>query len=113
MIYVSAAVIADNRTHVLGHAGQVGNQLFGSLLAQLGVLLHRAVQVRHVGLVMLVVVQLHRCFVDGGFESGVVVGKGREFKSHGSCSFSCEGFAEHQLRAVNEMRVSANATRQR
>ena len=48
-----------------GTAGQILQQIFGGFLEpKLGVLLDRAVQVGHVRLVVLVVMQLHRRFVD-------------------------------------------------
>jgi len=56
------------------------------------VLFDRAVEVGDVGLVVLVVVKLHGRFVDGGLESGVIVGKGRKFEGHGGYSFIVLGF---------------------
>ncbi len=87
VVDVAAAVVADDGADVLGDAGEVGDELFGGFLAEFGVLLDRAVEVGDVGLVMLVVVELHGRFVDGGLESGVVVGKGGKFEGHGSYSF--------------------------
>ena len=53
------------------------------LRAELGVLVDGAVEVGDVGLVVLVVVELHGRLVDVGFEGGVVVGQRGKFEGHG------------------------------
>src|SRR5579875_81416 len=84
VVDVAAAVVPHHGADLLGHAGQVLQQLFRGLLAELGVLLHRTVEVGDIGLVVLVVMQLHRRFVDGGLKRGIVVRQGRQFESHES-----------------------------
>ena len=51
---------------------------------QLGVLVERGVQVRHVGLVVLAVMDLHRLRVDVRFERCEVVGQRGQCMSHGT-----------------------------
>src|SRR6202034_2948221 len=46
-----------------------------------------------------VVVQLHRRFVDGRLESGIVIGKGRKFEGHGELLLMVR-FAEAQSLAL-------------
>ena len=83
-----AAVVADNRAHIFRNCGQIAHQLFRRLRSKLSVFVDRTVQVGHISLVMLVMVQLHRRLVDGRLEGGIVIGKGRKFKSHGSTPLS-------------------------
>jgi len=54
---------------------QIAEQVFGRVLAEVGVLLDGAVQIGDVGLVVLVVVQMHGFGVDVRFQSGVIIGK--------------------------------------
>ena len=49
------------------------------MLAELGMFFDGAVEFLHVGSVVLVVMQLHGGFIDVRLESGVVVGKRRNF----------------------------------
>ena len=84
---MAATVVADNSAHVLRDRVEILDQVLGRLRAQFGVLLHGAVQVRHIRLVVLVMVQLHRRFIDIGLKSGVVIRQGRKFKWH--LRFSC------------------------
>ena len=83
VVDVAAAVVLHDLADVFGDAGEVLDQLFGGLLAEFGVFVDRAVQIGDVGLVVLVVVELHGRFIDEGFESGVVVGEWRKFEGHG------------------------------
>ena len=53
------------------------DQILDALALQLGVLLERRVEVVHVRRVVLVVVDLHRLFVDVRLQRVVVVGKRR------------------------------------
>ena len=82
VVDVAAAVVLDDLAHVFGDGAEVLDQVLGRLRAEFGVLLDRAVQVGDVGLVVLVVVQLHGRFVDVGLEGGVVVGKRGKFECH-------------------------------
>ena len=73
VVDVAAAVVLDDLAYVFGDAGEVLEELLRRFLADLGVLLYRAVQIGDVGLVVLVVVELHRGFVDGGLKRRVIV----------------------------------------
>ena len=73
MIPVAAAVVAHGRADVFGHAVHVANQIVEALVVQLGMLVERVVQIRHVGLMMLAVMNLHRLGVDVRFERGKIV----------------------------------------
>ena len=59
-----------------GTADRFANQVLGALALQLGMLLERRVEVVHIRLVMLAVVNLHRLRVDVRLERGEVVGQG-------------------------------------
>jgi hypothetical protein len=83
VVDVTSAVVADDGADIFGDAGEVGEELFGGLFAEVGILFDGSVEVGDVGLVMLVVMEFHGRFIDGGLESGVVIGKGRKFESHG------------------------------
>ena len=92
VVDVAAAVVADDAADVLGDGARCLSRSSGGFLAELGVLFDGAVQVGDIGLVVLVVVELHGRLVDGGLESGVVVRKRRKFEGHGSYSFIVLGF---------------------
>ena len=83
---VAAAVVADDAADVFGDGVEVVDEVIGRFGGQIGVVGQRAVDVGDVGLVVLVVVQLHGRCVDKGLERGVVVGKGCKFVSHGDIS---------------------------
>ncbi len=87
VVDVAAAVVLDDLADILRDGGEVLDEFFGGLLAELGVLLDGAVEVGDVGLVVLVVVELHGRLVDGGLEGGVVVGERGKFEGH--VGFSC------------------------
>ena len=73
------------RTAVRMSSGTVrerADQLLGALALQLRVLLERGVQVVHVGLMMLAVVDLHRLRVDVRLERGEVIGQGWQLMGH-------------------------------
>ena len=72
---MAAAVVADDAANVFGDGGQVADQVVNGLGGQIGVVGQGGVHVVDVGLVVLVVVELHGLGVDEGFERGVVVGK--------------------------------------
>ena len=93
---VAAAVVLHDRAHIFRNCVEILDQLLGRLLAQFGMLLDRAVQVRDVGLVVLVVVQLHGRLVDGGLEGGVVVRERRKFVSHKSNLLLCDRMREQR-----------------
>ncbi len=84
VVDVAAAVVLDDLADVFGDAGEVFDELFGRLFADLGVLLDRAVEIGDVGLVVLVVVKLHRRFVDEGLKRRVIVGQRGKFVGHSS-----------------------------
>src|SRR5579862_904528 len=65
-VRVAAAVVAHR-----------GAEVFGAHLLQLRRLFPCGVQIGNVSLMMLVVMQMHRLFVDVGFQSRVIVGKRR------------------------------------
>ena len=58
------------------------HQVVEALGVQLGMLVERGVQIRHVGLVVLAVVNLHGLRVDVRFERRVVVGQRGQGMSH-------------------------------
>ena len=55
-------------------------------------LFNGAVEVGDVSLMMLVMVELHGCFVDGGGEGCVVVWECGEFKCHGVSPYGLQSF---------------------
>ena len=69
VVDVAAAVVLDDFADVFGDGGEVLNELLGGLAAEVGVLFDGAVEVGDVGLVVLVVVELHGRFVDVGLEA--------------------------------------------
>jgi hypothetical protein len=72
----------DRGANLFGNLGQVADEVVDGLCGQLGVVGERGIEVVDVGLVVLVVVNLHRLGVDERFEGGVVVRKRCEFVSH-------------------------------
>ena len=60
VVRVAAAVVADRRADVFRHGVDVLKQILDALRLQIGMLLQRGIQVRHVGVVMLAVMNLHR-----------------------------------------------------
>jgi hypothetical protein len=73
---VAAPVVADHLLLVLGDVVEVLHQIVdvGVLVVQTGAF-DGTVELVHVGLVVLRVVDLHRLRVDVGLERGVVVGE--------------------------------------
>ncbi len=67
VVGVAAAVVAHRGADGLGHAVDFGDELFDRLIAQIGAF-NRLVQVIHVSLVMLVVMDFHRSGVDRRFQ---------------------------------------------
>src|ERR1019366_5246680 len=82
VVDVAAAVVADGAADIFGDGVQVAQEIFRSFLVQLGMLVQCRVEVLHVGGVMHVVMQMHRLFVDGGFERRVIVRQGGQFVRH-------------------------------
>jgi hypothetical protein len=82
VVDVAAAIVADGAADVFGNGVQVADQIFGAFLVQFGMLVERRVQVLDVGGVVHVVMQVHRLFVDGGFERRVVIRQGGQFMRH-------------------------------
>jgi hypothetical protein len=79
---MTSAIVADGAANVFGDRVQIAEQIFGSFLVQLGMLVERRVQVLDVGAVMHVVMQMHRLFIDGGFERRIRVRQRGEFMRH-------------------------------
>src|SRR6266702_5242747 len=79
---MAAAVVLDDFADVLGDGAKILDEVFGRAGAEVGVLLDGAVEIGDIGLVMLVVVELHGRLVDGGFEGSIVVGKRWNFVGH-------------------------------
>src|SRR5438874_4185347 len=75
---MTASVVADGGTDVFRDTIDAAEQLFETLLVQRGVLVQGRVQVAHVGLMVLAVVDLHGLGVDVRLERGVVVGQRRQ-----------------------------------
>ncbi len=75
VVDVAAAVVADDGANVFRHAVQIAQQVFSRVFAEVGMLLDGAVERGDVGLVVLVVMQVHRLGVDVRLERGVIVGK--------------------------------------
>ncbi len=88
VVEMAAAVVADGAALVVGKVREVGDHLLDRLVGPLGAL-ERSVGLVHVGLVVLVVVHLHRCLVDVGLERVVSVGKVRYLVRHGSPFVLC------------------------
>ena len=76
VVDVAAGIVADGAANVFRNRIQVAKQIFRCFLVQLGMLVQRRVEVLDVGGVMHVVMQVHRLFVDGGFERRVIVRQG-------------------------------------
>ena len=83
VVDVAAAVVLDDVADVFGDGVEVLDEVFGGFLAEVGVLFDGAVEVGDVGLVVLVVVELHGRFVDVGLEGGVIVGQRGKFVGQG------------------------------
>jgi hypothetical protein len=79
---VTAAVVADRLLLVIGQAGEILQNLLDVLVRPLGPL-QRRIRLVDVGLVVLVVMHLHRRLVDVRLEGVVVVGKIGNAVGHG------------------------------
>ena len=81
MIGVAARVVAHDGPDVVRQDLQVRQHLFDRAVRPLGPL-EGLVGVVHVGLVVLVVMEVHRLLVDVWLERVVVVGQRRDFEGH-------------------------------
>ena len=75
VVGVAAAVVAHHAANVLGDGVEVGDEFVDRFGRQRRMAGQSGVHVVDVGLVMLVVVELHRLCIDERFESSVVVGQ--------------------------------------
>ena len=82
VIDVASAVIADGSSDVFGDGVQVADQIFGTFCVELRMFVQGGVQVLDVSGVMHVVMQMHRLFINGGFQGRVVVRQGGELMRH-------------------------------
>ena len=65
MVHVAAAIVTHGGADVFGNRGAVvGEQFLDRFILQVGMRFERLVQVRHVGAVVLLVMDLHRGLVD-------------------------------------------------
>src|SRR4051812_19885587 len=88
MVPVAAAVVAHRGANVFGNAVDAAAQILNALRLQLGVLLERGVQVRHVSLMVLPVMNLHRLRVDVRLERSEVVRELGKFMRHASSTWA-------------------------
>ncbi len=77
VVGVPAAVVAHGTANAFGQQGQVGDQLLHGLAAVRRVL-ERGIQVVHIGLMVLGVVDLHGLRIDMGLQRVVGVAQGRQ-----------------------------------
>ena len=75
---MSSALVADSRAGRFRQGAKVGDQLFDGLACQFRVRRNGGVQVVHIGLVVLVVMQMHGGCVEVRFERVVSVRQGRQ-----------------------------------
>jgi hypothetical protein len=61
---------------------EAAKQIVETLAVEVGVLVQRRVEIRHIRLMMLAVVNLHRLRIDVRLERSGVVGKSRKRMSH-------------------------------
>ena len=74
---MTSSVVAYRRTGGIRYVGKVRDEFLKSLSSKLGVCGHGCIQVIHIRLVMLVVVQVHGSRVKAGLERVITVGQGR------------------------------------
>jgi len=72
---VAAAVVAHDGADVLGDAVDVAEEILGCVFPEFRMLFDGSVEVSYVGLVMLIVVEMHGLLVDVRLERGVIIGK--------------------------------------
>ena len=74
VVGMAAAVVSDGTANVFGNSRQVSNEFFRRFAEEFRMLFNGAVQIVDVGLVVLVVVIVHRFFVNVRLESVVSIG---------------------------------------
>ena len=82
VIHVAPAVVADGAADRVRHRGEIFDQILGAFAGEFRRAFERLVDVGHVRLVMLVVVNLHRLRVDVRFERSGGIRKGWKFVGH-------------------------------
>ncbi len=75
VVGVAASVVAHHAANVFGHRVEVADQVVNGLGGERRVAGQGSIHVVDVGLVVLVVMQVHGFGVDEGFKRVVVVGK--------------------------------------
>src|SRR5262245_22604824 len=85
MVSVATAVIADGCPDVLGNLFNVATEVFDALLGK-AFTFQSGVKIRHVRIVVLVVMDLHRLGVDVWLQRIVGVGQWRKCIGHGGVS---------------------------
>ena len=86
---MAATLVANGGAYLFGHRVQIGDEIVDGSGGKLRVVGHSRIQVVHVGLVMLVVVQMHGLGVDVWLERVVGVRKCRQSERAGGSSRSC------------------------
>jgi hypothetical protein len=86
MVVVPASAVAHGRTDGFRHIVEMANQLFDTLSGKIRIAHDRLVQVRHIGLVMPVVMNLHRLRVDVRLQRVERVRERGQFKRPGGRS---------------------------
>ena len=82
VVNVASAVVANGGANVFRDGVQVAEEILCGFLVQFGMLVEGRVEVLDVRGMMPVVMQVHRFFVDGGFERRVVVRQREQFMRH-------------------------------
>ena len=80
---MAAAVVADGRADILGDGIESFQQVVDRLGLERGLAFQGFVQIRNVGAVMFVVMDLHRSGVDVGFQCVKRIRKRGHAKCHG------------------------------
>ncbi len=89
MIHVAATVVADRRPDVLGNLADVPQKILDALRLQIRILLERGIQVRHICLVMLPVMDLHGLRIDMRLERIEAIRKRWKLMGHDCPPLSC------------------------
>ena len=108
MIVMAAAVVADGGADFFGNIIQIFHQIFDGFFAKVGIIGDGLVQVRHIGRVMFVVMNLHRSRINVRFER--VVGIGQRWQREWSAVVLIRRCFEGQVRwAIAPGRVASAA----
>ena len=75
VVGVASAVVADGGANIFGNGVQIADEVVNGFGGEIGVIGQGGIDVGDVGLVMLVVVEVHGFGVDERLERAVVVGK--------------------------------------